>query len=147
VEQLAGHGGAPPRGPDHRHRTGLQEGPHGGRGGHLLAPLEPLLRLRRQRGRELDQQHAGDAVGLDREAGIAEDLDHLMVLGQHLGIQHLDAELVGRLGELAEQDRAEPLALHGVGDLERHLGPVRMVELALEAGVADHSGLCTAGGD
>ena len=131
MEQLAGDGAAP-RGADHRHRAGFEEGAHGGRGGDLLAPLEPRLRLRRQGGRKLDQQHPGEGVGLDGEPAVAEHLDHLVVLGQHLGVEDLDAELVGRLGELAEQDRAEPFALHGVGDLKGHLGPVGMVGLALE---------------
>jgi hypothetical protein len=41
-----------------------------------------------------------------------------MVLGQHLGAQHGHAGLIGRLDELAEQDGAEPVVLHGVGDCE-----------------------------
>ena len=84
---------------------------------------------------------------LTGKAAVAEHLDHLVVLGQHLGIQHLDADLVGRLGELAEQDRAEPIALHGVGDLQGHLRPLGMIGLALEAGVADHSAVGAGGGD
>jgi hypothetical protein len=77
-------------------------------------------------------------VGPDREPAVAEDVDHLVVLGQHLGVEDLDPDLVGGLGELAEQDRAQPLALHGVGDLQAHLGPLGMAGLTLEAGVADH---------
>jgi hypothetical protein len=64
-------------------------------------------------------------VDLDRVDAVAEHPEHLAVLGQHLGIQHLDAELVGGLGELAEQRGAQPLALHGVGDLQSDLGPLR----------------------
>jgi hypothetical protein len=56
-------------------------------------------------------------VDLDRVAAVAEHPEHLPVLGQHLGIQHLDAELVGGLGKLTQQRGAQPLALHGVGDL------------------------------
>ena len=84
---------------------------------------------------------------LTGKAAVAEHLDHLVVLGQHLGIEHLDADLVGRLGELAEQDRAEPIALHGVGDLQGHLRPLGMIGLALEAGVADHPAVGAGGGD
>ena len=60
-----------------------------------------------------------------------------MVLGQHLSVEHLDAGLVGGLGELAKQRGAQPLALGGVGDLQGDLGPPGAVRLALEAGVAD----------
>jgi hypothetical protein len=56
-------------------------------------------------------------VDLDGVAAVAEHPEHLAVLGQHLGIQHLDAELVGSLGKLIQQRGAQPLALHGVGDL------------------------------
>ena len=88
----------------------------------------------------------GDGVGLDREPAVAEHLDHLVVLGQHLGAEDLDPELAGRLGDLAEQDRAQPLFLHGVGDLHGHLGPLRPVRLTLEADVADHPAVAAAGG-
>jgi hypothetical protein len=58
--------------------------------------------------------------------------EHPVVLGQHLGIEDLDAHLVGGLGELAQQHRAQPLALHRVGDLQSHLGPLRPVGQARE---------------
>jgi hypothetical protein len=56
-------------------------------------------------------------VDLDRVAAVAEHAEHLAVLGHYLGIQHRDAELVGSLGKLTQQRGAQPLALHGVGDL------------------------------
>jgi hypothetical protein len=77
-------------------------------------------------------------VGLDREAAVAEHLDHLVVVGQDLGAEHPDAGLVGDLGELAEQDRAQPPALHGVGDRQGDLGPVLAVRVPLPAGVGQH---------
>ncbi len=113
----------------------------------LLASFEPLQGLRGQRGGELDQDDPGDGVGLDGKAAVAEHLDHLVVVGQDLGAEHLDAGLVGSLGELAEQDRAQPFALHGVGDLQGHLRPLGMIGLALEAGVADHPAVGTGRGD
>jgi hypothetical protein len=42
-------------------------------------------------------------VDLDGIAAVAEHPEHLVVLAQHLGVEDLDAELVGGLGELAEQ--------------------------------------------
>jgi hypothetical protein len=80
---------------------------------------------------QLDQLHSGEIVDLDGIAAVAEHPEHLAVLGQHLGVQDLDAELVGGLGELTQQRRAQPLALHGVGDLQGDLGPLRVVRLTL----------------
>ena len=45
-----------------------------------------------------------------------------MVLGQDFGVQHGHAGLVGRLGEVAEQDGAEPVVLGGVGGGDGDLG-------------------------
>jgi hypothetical protein len=54
-------------------------------------------------GSEFDELHIGEAVDLDGIAAVAEHPEHLVVLGQHLGVEDLDAELVGGLGKLAEQ--------------------------------------------
>jgi hypothetical protein len=42
-------------------------------------------------------------VDLDGVAAVAEHPEHLAVLGQHLGVEDLDAEPVGGLGKLAQQ--------------------------------------------
>jgi hypothetical protein len=52
---------------------------------------------------QLDQLHPGEAVDLDGVAAVAEHPEHLAVLGQHLGVEDLDAEPVGGLGKLAQQ--------------------------------------------
>lgn len=49
-----------------------------------------------------------------------------MVLGQHLGLQHLDPEHAGVLGEVREHDGGEAAALQRVGDREGHLPPRRV---------------------
>ena len=59
-----------------------------------------------------------------------------MVLRQHLGAQHGHAGLIGRLDELGEQDGAEPVVLHGVGDGEGDLGTLGAVGFTLPAGRA-----------
>jgi hypothetical protein len=71
--------------------------------------------------------------------------EHPVVLGQHLGIEDLDAHLVGGLGELAQQHRAQPLALHRVGDLQSDLGPLRPVGLTFPASMADYLTVATGG--
>jgi hypothetical protein len=47
---------------------------------------------------------------------------------------------------LAEQDGAEPVVLHGVGDREGDLGAFGPVGVAFPAGVGDHAAV-GAGGD
>ena len=69
-----------------------------------------------------------------------------MVLSQHLGVEDLDAELVGGLGKLAQQRGAQALALHCVGDLQGDLSPLRVVRLTLQAGMADYLTIPLAGG-
>ena len=55
-------------------------------------------------------------------AGVAEGLDHPLVVGQHLGDEPLDAALAPGLGEVLEQELADAAALVGVLDEERDLG-------------------------
>jgi hypothetical protein len=84
--------------------------------------LEALRRALAEGGRQLDVDRAGLGGGLDREAALAEDLDHAVVLRHHLGEEGLDPVLLGDLGEVGEQDRPQPLALELVGDREGDLG-------------------------
>ena len=58
-------------------------------------------------------------------AGVAEGLDHRLVVGQHLGDEPLDAALAPGLGEVLEQQLADAAALVGVLDEERDLGLAR----------------------
>ena len=58
-------------------------------------------------------------------AGVAERLDHPVVVGQHLGDEALDAALAAGLGEVLEQELADAAALLGVLDQEGHLGDLR----------------------
>jgi hypothetical protein len=86
-------------------------------------------------------------VGPDREAAVSEHPDHLVVVRQHLRLEDLHTELVRCLGELAEQDRPQSPALHGIGDLQGHLRPLRMIRLALPTGGGDHTAVGAGGGD
>jgi hypothetical protein len=63
-------------------------------------------------------------VDRGHEAGIAEDADHPMVLGQHLGIEDRHVLVASRLRQMAEEDRPQPMALVLVGDRHADLGAV-----------------------
>ncbi len=91
-------------------------------GRHLL----PVAACRRDREADLDL--AAFAGARDREAGVAEDVDHRVVLVQHLGHELLDPG-VRRLGcELLEQPGADPAALVVVADREGDLGGARVAQ-------------------
>ena len=64
---------------------------------------------------------AGLRRELDREAALPEDLDHAVVLRQHLRLEDRDPGSCGRLRQVGEQDRPEPATLQLVGDRERRL--------------------------
>ena len=71
--------------------------------------------------RELELEHALVVGADDAVAGVAEGLDHPLVVGQHLGDEPLDAALAGGLGEVLQKDLGDPatlvLVLHEEGDL------------------------------
>ena len=74
--------------------------------------------------RELQPHHAVLEAARDLVAHLAEDLDHPAVLRQDLGDELVDAALAAGLGEVLEQQLADPAALVGVLDQEGHLGLV-----------------------
>ena len=104
---------------------------HGARREHVgdaagLGTLLPReLHLAGPRGRrdvELQVQRRPLERAADLEAGVAEDADHLVVLGEHLGDEAREAALAGGRGEVLEQDRPETPALVVVAHHERDLG-------------------------
>src|ERR1700730_1052046 len=56
------------------------------------------------------------------KTAVAEDLDHAVVLGHHVGLEDGDAGRRGGLRQLAKQDGAQAVSLDGVGHRERDLG-------------------------
>ena len=69
----------------------------------------------------------------DIEPRPSEDVDHPMVLGEHLGEEEADPRLVGGLREVGDQQRSEPLALQFVGDTHADLGTVAALPDVLRA--------------
>ena len=120
-EQMAG-GVAFAAGADHRHRGGVEDRAH-------AQGLGPVLPRRLHfdgpcRGIDIEV-HGHDAVvesAGDFVAGGLEDLQHRTVLGQHLGGEALDPGFARGRGQVLQQDRTDPAALVGIGDVERHLG-------------------------
>ena len=78
--------------------------------------------------REPDLELAAFAGARDREACVAEDAEHGVVLVQHLGHELLDLGLGGPGRELLEQSRADPSPLELVTDGERDLGGARVAQ-------------------
>ena len=59
---------------------------------------------------------------VDLEAGVAEDVDHRVVLVEHLGLEPGEPGARGDPGQALEEQRADAPALVGVVDEEGHLG-------------------------
>ncbi len=135
VEELAADGPAAARGPDHGHRGGVEEAPHGGGSRALLAPFEPISSRSRQRRRELDEDRARLGAQARREAALVEDPEHPGVLGEDIRAERGDARFLRPLGQLLEQQRRDAAALGVVGHDERDLGQVGSD--AVVAGVRD----------
>ncbi|HZA88734.1 MAG TPA: hypothetical protein VE401_00740 [Solirubrobacterales bacterium] len=114
---------------------------HRGRRRDLVAALEAVHRLGRERGwkARLDPTRLGRH--LDREAALPEHLEHAVVRGQHLGLEDLDACVLRDLRQVGQQDRPEAVALELVGYRERDLGPA--VPGAKVRSVPDQHGLLT----
>ena len=72
--------------------------------------------------RELELEHALVVGTDDPVAGVAEGLDHPLVVGEHLGDEPVHAALAGGLGEVLEEDLGDPAALVLVLDEEGDLG-------------------------
>ena len=74
---------------------------------------------------EDELHHAVLEGALHLVAGVAERVDHRLVVRQHLGDELLDAALAPGLGEVLEQQLTDPAALVLVLDEEGHLGVAR----------------------
>ena len=106
---------------DDRDGRRLEDGADRVRRSDPLAVLVRGERLLGERGRELHVDRPRRRTQVYREAAASEDLDHPMVLRQHVGMERRDAGLTGGVREMRDQDRPEAAALEGVGDADAHL--------------------------
>jgi len=73
-------------------------------------------------GGKRDVHDAGLRRALDHEAGRREDLQHLVVLAEDVGLEVRDAARTCDRGQVLEEDGADPTTLMRIGDGERDLG-------------------------
>ena len=112
----------PPGRADHRDRARVEELLDRGRLGAVLAAGHDPDRGVGRLDRELEGDDAVLEAADQPVAGVAEGLDHPVVVREHLGHEPLDAALAAGLGEVLEQQLADAAALLGVLDQERDLG-------------------------
>jgi hypothetical protein len=110
---------------------------HGSHRRDAVATLEPLACIRIDGGRHLHVQHPTGGAHADREAGLAEHLEHLVVGGMHGRHEGADPLALSRCGEMREQDRPDAASVEIIGDLERDLRAV-VVDAVID-GVAGHA--------
>ncbi len=139
MEQLTADRRGVAGGADHGDGVGPQERAHRVHRGLGLPVLEVRDGLVGEQDRELDLDRAGRCADRDREAARAEDVDHLVVLGQDLGDERRDAVPGRLLRHLPEQDRTHALALELVGGGQADLGAPSLDPDVL--GAADHAAL------
>ncbi len=117
ADGLRGAGGA-----DHGDRARSEQPLHGAGLGAVLAGPHDGERGGGGFEVELQVDHAvGEAAALD-VAGVGEDLHHLAVLRQHLGLEAADAAFLGDRGDVLQQGGGDAPALVGVLDQEGDLG-------------------------
>ena len=125
--------------PDHRYRARIEEAAHRGCGCSLLAALEALESGGRERRRELDLDDSGLELHVHLKAGLPEDLDHLVVLGQDLGLEDRDSKILRNLREVSEENRAEPSSLEIVSVDEGHFCTSLIPVNALQRCMGDYA--------
>jgi hypothetical protein len=91
-------------------------------GADLLAPLQVLDGVGRQRCRQLEMDLVTAGAGYNWEPGVAKDAEHPKVCREHDRDELMDPVGRGVLDQLAEQQRAESTSLVLVGDGKRDLG-------------------------
>ncbi len=124
-EEAAADGIAVGGDPHQEHGLGVEQPLHGARLGAVL----PLRHHREGPGGGVDPEghhdHPVVEGAVDVEARLGEDLDHLRVLREHLGGEHVDALLPRGGREVLEQHGPQSRALPGVGDVEGDLRRAR----------------------
>jgi hypothetical protein len=121
---------------------------HRGDGADAIAFLEARAGLRAEPCGQLDLERTGLRAHLDREAGLAQHLEHPVVLRVHPRDERRDPGSLGELGEVRQQDGGDPVALPCIGDRERQLGAIAGLpdeacmgdDLVLRAGDGDQPG-------
>ncbi len=126
VDQVAQHlvpdGACVAGGADDRHRARGEHAGEGGAPGFVVAGLDDLPQPGRRLGGDGDVQRAALVALGDVQAEIAQHPQHRAVLGQHVGHQLAHAVLGRVEGDVLQQQRAEPVAVHGVVDEDGQVG-------------------------
>src|SRR4029453_13455169 len=98
-------------------------------------------------GRYLHHDYSTAGAEPDGPSRVAKQVQHPMVVGQHLTGQPANPSLPGRLDQPAEQQPAQPAALVAVGDRHGELGPIGLAGVAFQAGVGDELAAVGSDGD
>jgi hypothetical protein len=127
-EKLTADRAAARRSADDSNGRGREERPERRRDGNVITALDTLDERRRLVDRELHVHLTVVERPRHRKPGAREDLEHLRVVGEDLGLELVDPVSRCNRRELLEQPRADAKAMQGVGDGERDLGAARLAQ-------------------
>jgi hypothetical protein len=145
AEELASDRATPARGADHGHRGRGEEWTQRGDAGRVLSFVATRPQCAGCGDGETELDLAALSHVPELEPGVFEHCQRRGVRCHHLGDEPFDAGVARPAGELLEQACADPAALLGVIDRERHLGPFASADTCV-ASNRDHALLTIAVG-
>ena len=123
----------------HGHCARVEKGPHALGGGDALALRTGSLHLRCVRRRKGDMEDAGIEGALHRKATRRKDLQHAIILAQHIRLEGVDPLPPGYGGQMFEEERAHAAPLMGIRHGKRHLRARGGLAVLLDPKIAAHT--------
>ena len=138
-KQCRTHTIAAPRHPHHGDRTRVEKGAHALGCGDALALSAGGSNLGCFSRREGDMEDAGVEGALHRETARLKDLQHAIILTQHIRLEGVDTLPPGNGGQMFEEERAHASPLMGISHGKRHLGMRGGLPVLIDPKIAAHA--------
>src|SRR4029450_9973887 len=90
-------------------------------------------------GREGGVEHTGIEGALHRETARLKDLQHAIILTQHIGLEGINTLPTGNDGQMLEEERAYASSLMRISHGKRHLGVRGRVFVLVDPEIAAHT--------
>ena len=138
-EQCCPHAIPTPRHPHHGDRTRVEKGRNTLGGGSALAFSAGGPHLWCVSRRERDMEDTSIESTLHGETARLKDLQHPIILAQHIGLEGVDPLPPGYRGQMFEEERPHAAPLMRIRDGKRHLGVRGGLPILSEPKIAPHA--------